>query len=388
MSPIERTRRAAGLDGMRGVASLCVFLVHIWIYTSPTRPPRDDFWDFLVFELRLSVVFFFVLSGFLLFRDFARAAVRQDARADVAGYGLRRVARIAPAYYVALAGAVLLLWGSKVEGFRPIGAEDLVLFALFAQNYSEETQLRFNPVLWTLALEVAFYSLLPLLGILAYRLGRARRIAIALAAIVPLGIAWNAFVHYGEHGRVVSYLLPGYLPYFALGMLLALGQEWHAVHRGGTPRLGAAVSTGLMLGGLALVVADGWWHASELEPSGNAGIGLLRDLPAAMGFTAMIAASAFGIGPAVGWTRLRPFVYAGEISYGFYLWHVPIILFVKRLGLLPESFFPAVAVTLPLAVAVAATSWHFMERPILRKVAARTRRLTPVSAGAEARAAP
>lgn len=390
MTPTERARRAAGLDGMRGVASLCVFLVHIWIYTSPSRPPRDDFWDFLIFELRLSVVFFFVLSGFLLFRDFARAAVRREGRADVRSYGIRRVARIAPAYYVALAGAVALLWGSDVAGFRPISVEDLGLFAVFGQNYSEATQLRFNPVLWTLALEVAFYISLPFIGMLAYRLGNVRRVALLLASTVPLGMVWNAFVYYGEQDSVVAYLLPSYLPYFALGMLLSLAHEHRLAHRGSGPSFGRWATAGLMVGGFALVVLNGWWHAAELEPARNESIGVFQDLPAAFGFTAMIAASAFGVGLAVAWTRFGPFVYAGVISYGFYLWHVPLILFVKRLGLLPTDFFAAVAVTLPLALVVAAASWHFMEKPVIAWAARRhrARRTVEERSRLEARTAP
>ena len=390
MSSTERARRASGLDGMRGVASLFVFLVHIWIYTSPSRPPRDDWWDLLIFELRLSVVFFFVLSGFLLFRDFARAAVRQDGRADARGYGVRRVARIAPAYYVALAGAVALLWGGDIAGFRPISLSDLGVFALFGQNYTDGTQLRFNPVLWTLALEVAFYISLPFIGMLAYRLGNVRRVALMLASTVPLGIAWNAFVHYDEQSSVVAYLLPSYLPYFALGMLLSLGLEYQLAHRGRRPELSAWAAAGVMAGGLTLVVLNGWWHAAELEPATSASIGLFQDLPAAFGFAAMIAASAFGGGALVAWTRFRPFVYAGVISYGFYLWHVPLILFVKRLGLLPENFFAAAAVTLPLAVAVAAASWHLMEKPVIEWAARRHRaqRDEPQRARREAHAAP
>jgi peptidoglycan/LPS O-acetylase OafA/YrhL len=45
MSPAERAGRAAGLDGLRGLAALCVFLVHIWIYSGGTRPVRDNVWD-------------------------------------------------------------------------------------------------------------------------------------------------------------------------------------------------------------------------------------------------------------------------------------------------------------------------------------------------------
>lgn len=390
MSVSERNARAAGLDGLRGVAAIGVFLVHIWIYTSPVRPPRDDWWDLLIFEVRLSVIFFFVLSGFLLFRDFARAVVRGDRAADVAGYAKRRIARIMPAYYVALAGAVALLWGWGDEvGFRPVSEGELTLFAAFSQNYSADTLLRFNPVLWTLALEVAFYIALPFIGMLAYRLGGPRRTALLLAAFVALGIGWNAAVHYGEWGKVAFYALPSYLPYFAFGMLMSLTLE-RQLARGGRPSLAPGVTAALMVGGFLLVALDGFWHATTDEPGLDAAIGVFQDLPAGIGFSAVIAAAAFGGGRAVEWTRFRPIVEMGVISYGFYLWHVPLILFVKRLGLLPEGFFAATAVTLPIALAVAAASWYVMERPVLRWAARTTRRepVVPRRAQLEARAAP
>jgi peptidoglycan/LPS O-acetylase OafA/YrhL len=390
MASTDATRRAAGLDGLRGVAALCVFLVHIWIYTQPSRPPRDDFWSYLTFELRLCVVFFFVLSGFLLFRDFARAVVRRSGPADAPGYGIRRVARIVPAYYVALLGAVALLWGGTTEGFRAIASEELGLFALFSQNYSPETLLRFNPVLWTLALEVAFYIALPFIGMLAYRLGGVRRTSLLLAALIACGLVYNTLVHYGEWGSVAAYALPSYLPYFALGMMLSLGLESSLARKGRRPELGPAATLALLVGGFGLVAIDGYWHASTLEPALDAGIGIFQDLPAGFGFAAVISAAAFGRGPAVEWTRFRPFVYVGVVSYGFYLWHVPLILFIKRLGLLPANFFAAVAVALPIALAVAAASWHVMEKPAIEWAARRTRarREARQAARAEAQTAP
>lgn len=391
MAPTDATRRAAGLDGLRGVAALCVFLVHIWIYTQPSRPPRDDFWDYLTFELRLSVVFFFVLSGFLLFRDFARAAVRREGPADARGYGARRVARIVPAYYVALLGAIALLWGATTEGFRAIAPEALGFFAVFSQNYSAETLLRFNPVLWTLALEVAFYIALPFIGMLAYRIGGGvRRTSLLLAVLVAVGLVYNTLVYYGEWSSVAAYALPSYLPYFALGMMLSLGLESSLARKGRRPQVGPGTTVALIAGGFGLVAIDGYWHASTLEPGLDAAIGIFQDLPAAFGFAAVISAAAFGRGPAVEWTRFRPFVHVGVVSYGFYLWHVPLILFIKRLGLLPSDFFAAVAVALPVALAVAAASWHFMEKPAIQWAARRTRgrREAPRPARVEARTAP
>lgn len=390
MASTERARRAAGLDGLRGLAALGVFLVHIWIYTSASRPPRDDWWDLLIWEVRVVVVFFFVLSGFLLFRDFARAVVRPGGPADWRGYGLRRIARIVPAYYVALIGAVALLWGSGAQGFRPIDLSELGLFALFSQNYSLDSLSRFNPVLWTLGLEVAFYIALPLLGLLAYRLGNVRRVSVMLASLIVVGVAWHALVHFLGWGRVASYALPGYLPYFALGMMLSLALEHRVAHHGRRPEAGPALTAALVLGGFALIGLNGYWHAASSEPASDAAIAVFHDLPAGFGWAAVIGAAAFGAGAAVNWTRLRPFAYVGEISYGFYLWHVPLILFANRLDLLPSNFFVAAVVTLPVALVVAAASWHLMEKPVLDRAARRARERAAAGRRAEleAHAAP
>jgi peptidoglycan/LPS O-acetylase OafA/YrhL len=367
--------RAAGLDGLRGIAALAVFAVHIWIYTAPERPPRETLLDFAVFELRLVVLLFFVLSGLLLFRDFARATIARSGAAEVRGYALRRVARVLPAYYVALAATFALLGGAgESGGVRPVERSDAWLFLVFGQNYSEGTLVRLNPVTWTLCLEVAFYALLPLLGWAAYRLGTARRVGALLAALVALGIGWNALVHFAGLGPVAAKALPTYLPYFALGMALCLWVEARVASAGERPRLGPLATAALAAGGLALVVADGVWHARAIYPGESWPIGVFHDLPAGLGFTAVIAAAYVGTGPGAAWTRLRPFAWVGVVSYGFYLWHVPLILAAKRAGLLPEGMLAATAVTLPVSLAVAAASWYWLERPILRRAARATAR--------------
>jgi peptidoglycan/LPS O-acetylase OafA/YrhL len=50
-----------------------------------------------------------------------------------------------------------------------------------------------------------------------------------------------------------------------------------------------------------------------------------------------------------------------------------VILLARRLGVLPEGFLPAFAVALVPALAVAAASWRFVERPVLGRVARRSR---------------
>src|SRR4051812_17165961 len=196
MAPSERKTRTAGLDGLRAVAALSVLCLHVWLYgqPNPDRPTRSGLLDRAVFELRLGLVFFFVLSGYLLYRAFAGAALRRTP-VDVARYARRRVARIVPAYYLALVGAVALLWGLRGSpGVRLPDAAGLPLFFVFGQNYSSETFFQLNPVTWTLCLEAAFYVALPLIGLAAFRLARGsvRAQAGLLAAIAAVGIAYSA----------------------------------------------------------------------------------------------------------------------------------------------------------------------------------------------------
>ena len=97
-----------------------MFAIHVWIYQLPnTVELRRDSWEkTLLFEGRVAFVMFFVLSGYLLYRAFARAGLGSSAPVAVGSYLVRRAARITPAYYVALAGTLILL----APGGRRAGA--------------------------------------------------------------------------------------------------------------------------------------------------------------------------------------------------------------------------------------------------------------------------
>src|SRR5437762_1120271 len=127
-----------------------------------------------------------------------------------------------------------------LDGLRALAALSVVCFhvwlyrfpdptrirrsGFFGQNSSTRTILTLNPVTWTLCLGVLFYALLPLLGAVGYRWsrGRARRQAALLAGLIGFGVAWNAGVYLLGGNMLATKALPAYLPYFALGMLLAL----------------------------------------------------------------------------------------------------------------------------------------------------------------------
>ncbi|MGH2979217.1 MAG: acyltransferase family protein [Solirubrobacterales bacterium] len=367
MTPATQRRHAA-LDGLRGVAALLVFGIHVWIYQLPnTVELRRDSWEkMLLFEGRVAFVMFFVLSGYLLYRAFARAALGRSAPVAVGSYLVRRAARIAPAYYLAIAGTLVLLAAAgDVPGRRLVDAGELPLFFLFAQNYSPDTLLKLNAATWTLTVEVVFYLLLPVVGLAALRLGRtARRQAVLLGALAGAGLAWNLVDYLAGWGPVASHIAPSFLPYFACGMLVAVLVEAHRAQ--GRPGLGGGASAGLVAGATAVLVANGLWHANGDHTS--LAMEVFADSAAAVAFAAVIASLVLGTGTGVRWLGSRPLAWMGEITYGFYLWHIPLLVLARGTGLLPSGIVLGLVV-LPVAIAFGAASWYIVERPLMRRAA-------------------
>jgi peptidoglycan/LPS O-acetylase OafA/YrhL len=369
-SPADQPpRRLHALDGLRAIAALSVLAYHAWLYTKPrvssgVKHATSDYWWH---ELRLGLVLFFVLSGFLLYGPWVRAALTGARRPSTRGYAIRRAARILPAYWVAIAASVVLLWKhDAVPGVRLPDASNLWLFGVFGQNFREDSLLTLNPPSWTLAVEATFYVLLPLLGVLAVA---GRRVGVVAAPVLffGIGLAYN-FAMSDETGLspIVSKVLPAFAPYFALGMLAAV------LAHGRT--LGPRVMWSLLAAGSALVVADAWWAADNATRGSHAqSLRIWRDTAAAAGFALiLLGTSAARTAPRL--LMSRPMVWVGERSYGIYLWHVPLLLVLRSQGLLPLSTVAGMAVVLPVTLLVAEASWRWIERPAQdwsRRVAAR-----------------
>ncbi len=354
-------RRVASIDGLRGVAALSIFVFHGWLYTMPEPGAIGDptIVEESVRELRLALVLFFVLSGFLLSRPWFAAQLDGRSRPDLRGYVRSRVARIAPAYYVALIGSIALLWSlDATPGVVLPPASELPLFFAFAQNTSTSSVMTLNPPMWSVCVEVSFYAVLPLIAWLAGRLPRRRgAMACVPLALMAVGVLWNWWIADGERGDTFATTLIAMLPFFAAGMLAAL-----ALH-GRTP---STRTRRVMIGaGIACVASDMAFEtvapASGLDPTLYYAIA--RTLPGA-GCALIVGAVATGPGgPLLGGRVLAGM---GTISYGFYLWHEPVLLALRGNGLLPLNPVLGMAVALPVAIALATLSWLAIERPVIR----------------------
>lgn len=345
--------RAQALDLMRAFAALAVLTYHVWLYTitDPSRPRRDDWWDFPMFELRVGLIVFFVMSGYLLYRPLLENWRSAPRTVPLKRYYWRRIVRIVPTYYLAIAVSILLLWNlDGTPGVRLPEASDLWMFLFFLQNYSSETLLTLDAPTWTLAVQAAFYLVFPLFLVFGKRMGR-------WAWLVPLlliggGAVFNWVAFENGWGPVARLSLLAMIPYLALGMLIA--------HLPPFETRRAAVLT--ILFGAALAVANSVWHGAAW---GEWSLGVLRDTPGAVGYALMIVACA---SPVIGATaKLRWAEAFGRWSYGVFLFHLPILLFFKGHDLLPSSWVVTWLLLTLVSAAVGAATWRFIEKPLLAR---------------------
>ena len=140
------------LDGLRALAAGLVVLTHAAFLTGFGASgglvgrlwARGDF----------GVGIFFALSGFLLHRGFLAKAGRGGL--DVVGYTLRRAARVLPAYWVTLAAVVV---------FAHPPLRDWLLHAALLHIYVPDAWISSFGQSWSLATEISFYAVLPLVVI-------------------------------------------------------------------------------------------------------------------------------------------------------------------------------------------------------------------------------
>jgi peptidoglycan/LPS O-acetylase OafA/YrhL len=354
-APAARLRFPA-LDGLRGLAAFGVLVLHVWMfnYGDLGKPPKGVL-DLAAGELRLGVQLFFVLSGFLVYRPFAAAALDGGRTPGLGRYALRRAARILPAYWAALAGSFLLL--RHLDHPMQIEAGQLPVFLLFAQNHFDQTIKHLDPPMWTLAIEVSFYAVLPLIGLLAGRVGAGRRQQLALAiTVVAAGALCTVLAVESRWPVTLSTSLLPHLVEFGAGMTVAV-----ALHRRSLARRDAAGTLAL---GIVLVVANSIWHAKGLGSQHARSV--VGDAPGVAGLALVLAAIVASPWRAAAPLSRGPARWLGSISYGLYLIHFPVIVALRGTEHWPETFGRQLLAVTIITVPAATLCWLAVERPAIR----------------------
>jgi peptidoglycan/LPS O-acetylase OafA/YrhL len=348
--------RVASLTGIRAVAALLVVGTHA-AYT--TGKYVHGYFGLVCSRMEIGVPIFFVLSGFLLFRPWVKSLATDGPAPSVSRYAWHRVRRIMPAYTVTVLAAYLV-YEFRTAGPNPghtwIGLfRNLTLTQIYTGNYLGSYLHQGLTQMWSLAVEVAFYVVLPLLAylllvVVCQRRWRPALLLAALAALALITPAWLIFVHLTTSLPNGARLwLPTYLVWFLAGMALAvlqaMGVRCYAF---------AAIPLAVISYFIASTPIAG---APTTSPQG------LSEALVKAGFYAAIAALAvapLALGNRGWYARLlasRPMVWLGEISYEIFLIHlvtmeiamVEVVRYPVYTGSMLNLYIATLAITIPLA---------------------------------------
>lgn len=363
-------------DGLRTMAVLIVAWFHIWqqswLFPGLTLLGRDISLDPLVRSGYMWVDMMILISGFCLYLPWARMRYEGGEPARPMDFYVRRLARIHPSYLLTIAVMFAVAVATNAYFDKAHMVRDLVSHLTYTHMFFYDAYYASNlgGALWTLAIEMQFYLIFPLLARAFYRLP-----ATTFAAMVAIALGFRGWV--GTSFKDVSMFfnqLPAYLDTFALGMMAAsvhaaLAQKKHgalsrilcsALTIGVLPLLWQVVRAqascpnveAIRLGQMNNRLAMGLLGACFLVSSANAGLVLRRILG-------------------------NPITkFFSGVSLQFYIWHQTIAVWLITYRVIPSEYenpnwagdpvwqmrYTIACFALPLLVAAAIT--YGFERPV------------------------
>lgn len=345
------------LDGVRAIAFLLVLWYHLPLSLHGEAGGRLVAWLDVGY---FGVDVFFVLSGFVVTRVLL---LDRDRGVPLRSFYLRRALRILPIYYLVLAVVAL------VDPFA-----ELWWCALHVANYRQIAggNLQYLGHLWSLSVEEHFYLVWPFALLLAGR-GRAPLAALAMFAVCAASV-WYYFAH--GHERLVIGMTEATTTRLRAMLLGALFAFWEGGIRT-RPWRSTAIAGGMVVASVACTewCLIGSGIAQRIVDSGMPEPGRLRPVFQLAGYALSSGAVVL---LAIAWSgrraphaallRLSPLRWVGTISYGLYLYHLPVLFAFGRPELDADTTSARMRALLAIAAtfAVAALSFRFVERPLIR----------------------
>jgi peptidoglycan/LPS O-acetylase OafA/YrhL len=299
------------IDGLRAIAVLGVVLYHL----SPITLPGGF----------LGVDIFFVISGYLIsrivFREMAEGVFSFSA------FYARRIRRLFPALAVVLAATIgfgaFSLFANEYERLaKHVSSTILFLlnFRLMGEAGYFDISSDTKPLLhlWSLSVEEQFYLIWPVLLVVSHKI----RFHAGWMSVVLIVASFAFALHFSTRNLDALYFHP--LARF-WELLIGATLAW-AHHQGHSSRVVGYLSYGFcrdvcsIVGILIIAGAFLFWNETTIHPGG------LTILPV-LGATMLIASGSAAIVNRL--LALKPLVWIGLISYPLYLWHWPILSYIR-----------------------------------------------------------
>lgn len=347
------------LDVIRAFAALSVLIYHVIEHTHWQNLPQN--WLFDWFRIGwIGVDLFFAVSGFVITYSALNLFAR-DHSSFTRNYIAKRLRRIVPLHYLTCLVFILVCFMFHIEIAHFFS--QVVAHLLFVHNLFQETHGGINGPNWSVGVEMQFYFLM--LFLIPWLYGLNRRIWTLLPAMILISWAWRYGAFLSESGRESSTVyplfikatqLPGTLDGFAFGIAMAVyissrGAAFFRKYRSVCLIFTVAIC--------AMMFRIYWMNAVYWDDIRMVVFfRTLLSLCCTSVVLCFIAFDNFLMGRSL--VAIR---YLGRISYGLYLWHLPVIMVLQQIPNLEGWRF--LALVLALTISLSAVSWRFFEKEFL-----------------------
>ena len=354
----RRLTHIPALDGIRGLGLVLVVGTHALLAFTPQWSATVIPGGFIGLDA------FFVLSGFLI-TSLLLGEQARSGRISLSGFYRRRALRLLPALFFLLAAHAIYAWLTHLSMHVELTSGAAVVF--YVANWYRAAG---HPValgmghLWSLAAEEQFYLVWPTVTVLFLGIKRSPRTVYTTLAIGALVICVWRYILW--HHGVTPFVIQQRTDCRADSMLVG-AFAGHLFVRRTLPRMQWSK---LAWPALALMAYCVFFLSAKREFWYVGGFTLI-----AIAAAVVILAIADGEWGGIGLFNFAPFRTLGIVSYGVYLWHLPVFLVVAREMRGSSAGFQFV-VAMFLTAAFTLVSWFGVERPCQR-MRGGTRRTPP-----------
>ena len=392
MNPIKRwlsdAKAQPGLiyvdtcDGLRTMAVLIVAWFHIWqqswLFPGLTLFGHDISLDPLVRSGYIWVDMMILISGFCLYLLWARMREEGGKPMRPLDFYVRRFVRIHPSYLLTIAIMFAVAMATNAYYYREHMIRDLVSHLTYTHMFFYDAYYSSNlgGALWTLAIEMQFYLLFPLIARAFYKLPTT-----TFAVMVAISLSFRGWVSVNVKDVALYFnQLPAYLDTFALGMMAANIHVWlsRKTHNALTRVLCSALSVWM----LALI-----WQVVRRQ-AGNPNVELIRLGQMSNRLSMGMLGAAFLVFSANAGLVLHRILgnpltkFFSGISFQFYIWHQTIAVWLITYKVIPSAYenpnwegdpvwqMNYTIACFAISILIAAAITDGFERPIARKLQA------------------